>query len=120
MIFFSFYKFSSKPVLNSRISEFVGLPKGPVRIHATILSLWTSSPQEISRRSFIKKQLLFNKIGRRFARDNTNFATRATHGKVRQYAVLKGKTFTLTNGVHILQCPIKLNPALNYCNTKGS
>ena len=27
---------------------------GPVRIHATILSLWTSSPQGISRRSFIQ------------------------------------------------------------------
>ena len=67
---------------------------------------------------FHKKQLLFNKIGRRFARDNTDFATRATHVKVRQYAVLKGKTFTLTNGVHILQCPIKLNPALNYYKAK--
>ena len=41
-------------VENSRISECVGLPKGPVRIHATIFSLWTSSPQEVSRRSFIQ------------------------------------------------------------------
>ena len=32
----------------------LGLPRGPVRIHATIFSLWTSSPQEISRRSFIQ------------------------------------------------------------------
>jgi len=30
---------------------------------------------------------------------------------VRQYAVLKGKSFTLTNGVQILQGAIKLNPA---------
>jgi hypothetical protein len=31
--------------------------------------------------------------------------------KAQQYAVLKGKTFTLKNGVQILQGAIKLNPA---------
>jgi len=37
---------------------------------------------------------------------------------VRQYAVLKGKSFTLTNGVQILQGAIKLNPAQDYCKAK--
>lgn len=34
--------------------------------------------------------------------------------KAQQYAVLKGKTFTLKNGVQILQGAIKLNPAGIY------
>ena len=37
---------------------------------------------------------------------------------MRQYAVLKGKTFTLKNGVKILQGTIKLNPVNNYCKTR--
>ena len=38
---------------------------------------------------------------------------------MRQYAVLKGKTFTLKNGVKILQSAIKLNPVNDYCKTSS-
>ncbi len=49
----------------SRISDTAVFPVGPDRMHATILSLCTSSPQQISRRSFIKQNSFrdYNRAG---------------------------------------------------------
>lgn len=66
-------------VENSRISECVGLPKGPVRIQATIFFFVDIQPTGNFQKVFHAEQLLYNRIGRRFARDNADFATRAIH-----------------------------------------
>ena len=66
-------------VENSRISERVGLPRGPVRIHATIFFFVDIQSTGNFQKVFHTEQLLYYRIGRRFARDNTDFATRAIH-----------------------------------------
>ena len=65
-------------------------------------SLWISKPQEISK-IFHTDSLLYNRIDRRLARDNMDFATRAICKSATICCTQGAKTFTLKNGVKILQ-----------------
>ena len=47
-----------------------------------------------------------------------DFATRAISNSSAASDVYKRQTFTLKNGVKILQGTIKLNPVNNYCKTR--
>ncbi len=73
-------------------------------------SLWTSRPQEISKRSFIQSISFAIELAGDLP-EVIRTLLLVLSKKAQQYAVLKGKTFTLKNGVQILQGAIKLNPA---------
>lgn len=89
----------------------------PVRIHATIFSLWISKPQEISQRSFIQTASFIIEL--------TGDLPEIIWTLLLVLSV-KDATICCTQGQNIYvekrgenpQGTIKLNPVNNYCKTR--